>query len=126
MVLIVDINGHPHRKCLVCGELLPLSEFSEHKNNGTLLKRGAVCKSCICKKQSDKIKCIRQFCKKYSSLTNTLKCPVCGKEIGVTKTELKTRKYCSRDCYWKTLTKSWRERSPYAKNIKRIRKEQRL
>jgi hypothetical protein len=35
-------------------------------------------------------------------------------------------RYCSRECQWESLRKSWREKSPYAQNIKRIRKEQHL
>ena len=57
-------------------------------------------------------------------------CLICGKEKRVLlshveytyKTEGRLPKYCSRKCYGVSLSKKWRERSPYAQKIKKLLK----
>lgn len=77
-------------------------------------------------------RCAKIFCKemKESNIVK-IKCNVCGKEFGVYKHNLYVahrggviymRKYCSRECQHESMRKSYREKSPYAKKIKELRK----
>jgi len=138
-----------YKRCSKCGEVKPVGEFHKNKYRKDGLQN--CCKICmweISKKyyeeNKDKMK-VRV--KKYSRCVNKpscpavggrgakfviLTCPICGKEFRIlkSKADYKYEKYgqtqfhCSKECYWESKRKS--HTTEYEKNIKRIRKEQRL
>ena len=74
--------------------------------------------------------CAKIFCPKISKeRVIKLQCPVCAKHFGVTVTKYNATfkyfgrppKYCSRYCYYISITKEWQQNnSAYAKKIKSL------
>lgn len=130
-------GGIIERKCSRCGTFKPISEFRDRIWGHGVFK-DKVCRDCRTLQSNTHEKrmkrCAKIFCKSVRNerLTEII-CPVCGIKFGVLNYEYRSkdaigrpRKFCSKECYWESMKKSWSEKSPYAQNIKRIRKEQRL
>ena len=74
--------------------------------------------------------CAKVLCKSTSSVEIVkIVCRVCGNEFGMIKCDSDyldrvgtPRKYCSSKCYGISMTKKWREQSPYAKKINNLLK----
>ena len=137
------------KKCLKCGEIKPLDAFSP--NPRAKDKHKYHCKECASNAQKERYRlmspkekkdqrqrnfkksqfkrrrCAKALCPKAAPSTIELICPVCGKKYGKLKYAFcYETSYCSKECYWESMRKQYREKSPYAQNIKRIRKEQKL
>ena len=93
-----------------------LEERKEKYQNDELFKKYVLTTS------KERYYCIKTKCKKRSNVTTILNCLVCGKEFGVEANKVGSAKYCSRECQHISMTKDWREKSPYAKRIKKIKK----
>jgi len=84
-------------------------------------------------RRNSQYKCAKVFCTKVPTLKIIeLICKCCGKKYGlplaVYNARMKERegkhpKYCSHECQWESMRKSWQQtQSPYAKKIKELRK----
>ena len=138
-----------YKRCPKCGEVKLFGEF--HKNKYRKNELQDYCKICIREKRKkyyeenkdaalDKMKKYYRCVKKtscpavggYGADFVTLTCPICGKEFRLRKAYVdyryenrgQTHFYCSRECQYESMRKS--HTTEYEKNIKRIRKEQRL
>ena len=134
-----------YKRCSKCGEVKPVGEFSRNKSTKDRLR--SECKECEKeyrketkdKQQKRRIKYYR--CTKKPSCPAVgglgaefviLTCPICGKEFRRLKSKYdwdyenngQTHYYCSLECYRISTRKA--RQTEYEKNIKRIRKEQRL
>jgi hypothetical protein len=72
-------------------------------------------------------KCARIFCRDLrKEKVIEFVCPVCNLKFGVLERTLKQRIpiYCSRKCSGISRSKAYREKSPYAKKIKRLLKQE--
>ena len=138
-----------YKRCSKCGEIKQVGEF--HTDNAAPDGLQYNCKTC-CKKYRRKYyrehkEIVLEFNKKYSKCVKKpscpavggygaefviLICPICGKEFRQLKSTVdyhyekygQTHFYCSRECLRESKRKS--HKTEYEKNIKRIRKEQRL
>ena len=138
-----------YKRCSKCGEVKSVEEFYKNKCHKDGLHN--YCKICtreINKKHHeenkeaalDKMKKYDRCVKKPScpavggngAKFVVLTCPICGKEFRRRKAWVdyqyenkgQTHFYCSRECQYESMRKS--HTTEYEKNIKRIRKEQRL
>ena len=138
-----------YKRCSKCGEIKPVGEF--HTDNVAPDGKKLRCKACVklsmqkyWKEHKDHLleyernyyKCVKKpSCPAvggYGAKFVVLTCPICGKEIRKLESTVnklyrlrsQTKFYCSRSCYWESQRKA--RQTEYEKNIKRIRKEQRL
>ena len=138
-----------YKRCPKCDKVKPVSEF--HKNRSKSDGLQIYCRVCILERgkeyyEENKDKFYAKNKKYYGCVKKPscpavgcngaefviFTCPVCGKEFRRLKSKVdyqyekygQTHFYCSRECQRETLRKS--HKTEYEKNIKRIRKEQRL
>jgi hypothetical protein len=150
-----EITGVIFRHCGTCGKFYPLnhykksitsqdglgpkcrncftSEYRSRYQTDLLFKEKAKKSSRVVGKK-ERV-CAKQLCPALNpNLIIQMSCPVCGIPFGVMRSYFNATikagrsppRFCSHTCHNKTRTKAWREKSPYAQNIKRIRKEQKL
>jgi YHS domain-containing protein len=141
------------KRCLKCGEIKAFSEF--HKNKNCKDGHKSWCKECMkeymkeyskkynIQHYNEQIKRLNKYNKCVKNPKCPLvggggaefvifKCPICGTQFRKIKSyvDWKYEKngqivfYCSKECHNESMRKS--HKTDYEKNIKRIRKEQRL
>lgn len=138
-----------YKRCSMCREVKPVGEFHKNKYRKDGLQN--CCKICmweISKKyyKENKERELENQKKYYRCVKKTscpavggygaefviLTCPICGKEFRQLKSKVdylyekrgQTHFYCSKACFYESKRKA--HTTEYEKNIKRIRKEQRL
>ena len=142
----IIIDGISHKKCSMCMEIKPLNQFYFHKRHKNKDGFEWSCKRCMYLNNrkwridnrdhyhdymNKRTSCAKRLCPAIrSDLVESFNCPVCGKVFGKMRSVVKSKInsghsgifYCSHPCYHISTTKAWREKSPYAKKIKRLRK----
>ena len=136
--LISEFSKHritkiPFDECKLCRHRSASQRYRNKISKDKILHERA---NAIARDKAKKThRCAKVFCSKINAQRIIkLICPVCKTTFGVTRAAYNASlnyfgsppKYCGKPCYWKSLTKSWREQSSYAQNIKRIRKKQKL
>ena len=134
-----------YKRCSKCGEVKPVGEFNKSRTERDGLQY--YCKICRRKqyeenKEKDYVritkynKCVKKpTCPLVGGRGAEfviLTCPICGKVFRQLKSRVdnlyekygQTHFYCSHECHYESMRKS--HKTEYEKNIKRIRKEQRL
>ena len=134
------------KRCTKCGEEKPLTEF--HKSRKSHDGLGYWCKSC--KKEprrrhyEENLEQVLAGHRRYLHCVNkpacpavggrgaefvTFTCEACGTEFRRLKSAVDSDyerrgalpRFCSHECYWASMRKDYK--SPYARNIERIKKE---
>jgi hypothetical protein len=121
-IVIQSIDGISYKECPCCKENKPLTEFSPARKRRC--NHISFCKTCQNERMKKLRKCAKIFCE-LISINKIIKsiCPVCGIEFGVLHYQFHpTTKYCSHQCHSISMSKAYREKSPYAKKIKQLRK----
>lgn len=138
-----------YKRCSKCGEVKPVGEFYKNRTGRDGLQH--YCKICGLEKYKkyyeENKDIVNVRLKKYYRCVKKptcpvvgrrgaefviLICPICGKEFRQRKSKVdwqyenkgQTLFYCSKACFYESKRKA--RQTEYEKNIKRIRKEQRL